>query len=205
VPENEEIQGLEFHETPTGAVFSWSNRQIEINRLLMAGYLSGWLLTFPLAVFLTASLIRDLFRWGQGLPTGPTALAVSAVVLVLSWGIAWYLSYTILRWTWQESLQVDDMGVSISFTGLLAPRDTSIFRDDIWRISFERIRTRREQEASYTLNVFHGNSRETLAIWMSKSEKKKLFDLLRKTIELQGWTYIEFREGKEGRLEPGRS
>jgi hypothetical protein len=195
VTASNEIQGLEYQETSNGTIFSWSNRQVAINRLLMAGYLLGWLLAFPLAVFLTTSLIRDLLHWQQGLPSGPTAIIVSAIIMIVSWGVAVFISYTLLRWTWQETLQVDEKGVSIALDGLLAPKETWIAKDDIWRISFERIRTRREQEASYTLNVFHGNRRDMLAPWMAKSEKKKLFHLLKETIELKSWTYIDFREG----------
>ncbi len=194
--ERDPIEGLSIHQIPSGAVFTWCNRKIPINRLMMSAYILGWLLAMPLGIFLTASLVRDILRWQQGLPAGTTALGISALFLILNWGIIWYLSFTILRWTWHETLTVDENGVRILFAGPLAPGETLIPKDDIWQISFEKFRTRREQEAIHTLNVFHGESRETLAFWMAKPEKEKLYNLLRSAIEAQGWPYVQFRTGE---------
>ena len=188
-----ENNGLNAKPTPDGAVIRWSNREIPINRLQFSLYILGWLLITPLTFFLTSSLLQDLVRWQQGLFSGWVSLLISSLFFALSLGATLFITYTLLGWTWEEEISIREEGIQIGFAGWLAPKEKVIPRDDIWRISYERLQSKSDREMNFTLNVFHGSKRETLGFWMNRAAKKNLYLFIQDTIENQGWSYIEFK------------
>ena len=185
--------GLNLVQDGAGHRITWSNLRIRKSRTLVFGYLTAELITLTLAIFLTSGFIRDLIRTIEGARLGPNVLLVSGLFMAAAWAAAILFSLTLVRVTWTETISIQPDAVEVRSEGLLARAPKVIESGEVWRISYEKIQTRKDRDTRFTVNIFHQEGRESVGFWMRPAEKKILFNLLERAIASQGWPYVDFR------------
>ena len=189
--------GLVHHNAPDVGTVVWSNRQIPKNNYRVVAFIAGWLIFTALAIFLTTGFLRDINFLRIGIPQSNVTLVISLLFMFASWWATIYATYYLLRFTWTETIRVSNDDLSILFTGLLTPKGKDISKDDIRRLSFEKIVNLRERESRLTLNIFHANQREILAYWLRQEEKYQLYLLLKNIFSARGWENVEYKAEDE--------
>ncbi len=179
--------GLTYHHEPEADIIVWSNRRLPKNKALYVAFIAGLIISTPLAFFLTASLLKDVYNIPIGLSFSAVEILISLFFVFVSWIATIAILYYLLRLTWTESLKVSDKELSIFYSGILSPKEKRIPARDVWRLSFEKFGHERHQESRFTLNIFSNDKRETLAYWMRAEEGYQLYLLLAKIFEARDW------------------
>jgi hypothetical protein len=178
-------------------VITWTNKDLPRETRLYSIYGVSLFAMLPIAIFLSIRLWREAF-----LPVALTvqgALLFSLFIVIVCWLVIGGILYTLLRLTWTETITINQDGVTITQHGFLSWKPQHIPVADIWKLSFEKYKSRRDQESRYTVNIFH-KRRHALAYWMRKEEAHQLYQLLSRIFNQRGWgEHILFEDNNNKR------
>ncbi|MCP5077865.1 MAG: hypothetical protein GY951_07385 [Psychromonas sp.] len=165
-------------------IMTWSNRQLPRNTKLFVVFVIVFVISAPIAIFLSSQFITDVTT----ITLSKFEVFTSLVVVAIAWGSTGGSLFYLIRFTWVETITVSTDGVTLNYTGLLAPKEKFISNRDLWRLSFEKYGQERHTESRYTLNIFYDKERATLAYWMRNEECYQLFLLLGQIFDSRGWS-----------------
>jgi hypothetical protein len=177
--------GFEYRHEANTDIITWSNRHLPRNLRLFAVFIIVLFVSAPLSLFLTAQLLSD----ASTITLSGFEIVTSIFFVIVGWGAVVGTSYYLLRLTWTETIKVSNEGISLLYSGLLAPKGKQISERRIWRLSFEKYGHERHQESRFTLNIFYDDHRATLAYWMRNEEIYQLFLLLEQIFNDRDWSF----------------
>lgn len=169
------VQGtIHFDEQPTRLRISWNNRELRKDRFTFCFLLLCWIVWAPITCVATVKIFTS---------DSPIFFTIWCV---FGWLGTVMIPLTLLQRFWSEWIEIGAESLSWGASGILArkPKEVPFARIGEFGLGWYSNRSKHERnahESMVTLNVYEspgslGTPRHLLGYWLTKEDKKLIFD-----------------------------